>query len=39
MVDVEGETVLIYVGAPKDKFDEFAPEAKKVLNTLEWEGR
>jgi hypothetical protein len=35
-VDGEGETVVIDVSAPEDKFDEFLPRAQKVLNTVEW---
>jgi hypothetical protein len=36
-VDVGEETVLIDVAAPTDKFEEFAPIAQKVLDTVEWE--
>ena len=35
---VEGETVTMYFGSPKDEFDEFAPEAQKVLDTVKWGG-
>jgi hypothetical protein len=35
---VEGETVTVYFGSPKDEFDEFAPEAQKVLDSVEWGG-
>jgi uncharacterized protein YjbI with pentapeptide repeats len=38
ILDVGGETVLIDVAPPADKFDEFLPKAQKVLDTLEWEG-
>jgi hypothetical protein len=38
IVDVGGETVVIDVGAPEDKFDEFLPKAQKVLDTVEWKG-
>jgi hypothetical protein len=38
IVDVEGETVVIDVSAPADKFDEFLRKAQKVLDTIEWEG-
>jgi hypothetical protein len=36
IVDVEGETVVIDVSAPTDKFDEFLPKAQMVLDTVEW---
>ena len=39
IVDVGGETVLIDVAAPADKFDELLPKAQKVLDTVEWKGR
>ncbi len=35
---VESETVTMYFGSPKDEFDEFAPEAQKVLDTVKWAG-
>ena len=38
IVDVGGETVVIDVAAPADKFDEFLPKAQEVLDTVEWEG-
>jgi uncharacterized protein YjbI with pentapeptide repeats len=38
IVDVGGKTVVIDVGAPEDKFDEFVPKAQKVLDTVEWKG-
>jgi hypothetical protein len=39
--DVKGETVTIGIGSPDtefDEFDEFAPEAEKVLDTVKWGG-
>jgi hypothetical protein len=36
IVDVEGRRVVIDISAPADKFDEFLPEAQKVLDTVEW---
>ena len=33
---VEGETVTIGIGSPDTEFDEFAPEAQKVLETVKW---
>jgi hypothetical protein len=36
--DVEGETVVIVFSSPPDEFDEFAPKAKKVLDTVKWGG-
>lgn len=36
--DIEGETVTIIISAPDDKFVEFLPSARKVLQTVEWEG-
>jgi hypothetical protein len=36
--DVEGETVTIIVGGPAVEFEEFLPEAQKVLDTIEWKG-
>jgi hypothetical protein len=35
---VEGETVTMYFGSPKDEFDEFAPEAQKVVDSVKWGG-
>ena len=35
---VEGETVTIGVVSPVGEFDEFAPEAQKVIDTVEWRG-
>src|SRR5918998_946860 len=34
--DVKGETVTIGFGSPATEFDEFAPEAQKVIDTVEW---
>ena len=36
--DVEGETVLIGFGSPASEFGEHAPEAQKVLDSVEWRG-
>ena len=36
--DVQGETVIIIVSAPADKFEAFLPKAQKVLDTVEWKG-
>jgi hypothetical protein len=36
--DVKGETVTIDLGAPEPKFDEFAPEAQKVVDSVKWRG-
>jgi hypothetical protein len=39
IVDVsEGETVIIQVSAPTGTFDEFLPNAQKVLDSVEWKG-
>ena len=35
---VEGETVTMFFGSPKDEFDEFAPEAQKVVDSVKWRG-
>jgi hypothetical protein len=37
ILDVQGETVVINVAAPEDKFDEFVRKAQEVLDTVEWE--
>ena len=37
IVDVRDETVIIDVGASADKFEEFAPVAQKVLDTVKWD--
>jgi hypothetical protein len=34
--DVEGETVTIASNSPASEFDEFAPAAQKVIDTMEW---
>jgi hypothetical protein len=36
--DVKGETVTIDFSAPVALFDEFAPEAKKVVDSVKWGG-
>ena len=36
--DVKGETVTIGVGSKANEFDEFLPEAQKVLDTVQWGG-
>ena len=36
--DVEGETVTIASNSPDTEFDEFAPEAQKVIDSLQWRG-
>ena len=36
--DVKGETVTIGFASPATEFDEFAPEAQKVIDTVEWGG-
>ena len=36
--DVEDDTVTIAFSSDTDNFDEFAPEAKKVLDTVKWGG-
>jgi hypothetical protein len=38
ILDVGGETVIIDVAAPEDKFDAFLPKAQKVLESVEWKG-
>jgi hypothetical protein len=38
VVDVEGETVVIKIGAPVDDFSGFLPEAEQVLSTVKWRG-
>jgi hypothetical protein len=35
---VQGETVVAIISAPADKFDEFLPDAQKVLRNVEWKG-
>jgi hypothetical protein len=34
--NVKGETVEIVFSSPPEKFDEFAPEAEKVLKSVKW---
>jgi hypothetical protein len=34
--NVKGETVVIVPSSPPEKFDEFAPEAEMVLESVEW---
>ena len=36
--DVRGETVTIGIGSKASEFDEFLPEAQKVLETVKWGG-
>jgi hypothetical protein len=36
--NVKGETVTIGIGSPASEFDEFAPEAHKVLESVKWSG-
>jgi len=36
--DVEGEAVTVGFGSPAAKFDEHAPEAQEVIDTVEWGG-
>jgi hypothetical protein len=36
--DVKGETVYLDFSSPIDAFDEYMPEAQKVLDTVKWEG-
>jgi hypothetical protein len=36
--DVGGETVTIGFVSPASKFEEFAPEAQKVIDSVEWRG-
>jgi hypothetical protein len=38
ILDVKGETVSITIGSATSEFDEFLPKAKKVLDTVKWEG-
>jgi len=35
---VKGATVVIWYAAPLDVFDEFAPEAQKVVDSVKWSG-
>jgi hypothetical protein len=34
--DVEGKTVTVALSSPATEFEEFAPEAQKVIDTVEW---
>ena len=36
--DVEGETVTIGFFSPASEFEEFVPEAQKVIDTVKWRG-
>ncbi len=36
--DVKGETVVIWFASEADKFDRFAPEAQKVVDSVKWGG-
>jgi len=36
--DVKGDTVMIWYAGPPDTFDKFAPKARKVVNSVRWEG-
>src|SRR5215217_3961700 len=36
--DVKGDTVMIWFAAPPDEFDEFAPKAQKVVDSVKWAG-
>ena len=36
--DLEGETVTIGFASPASEFGELAPEAQKVLDSVEWRG-
>ena len=36
--DVKGETVVIWFASTADKFDKFAPEAQKVVDSVKWGG-
>src|SRR5215207_9310687 len=36
--DLKGDTVMIWFAAPPDEFDEFAPEAQKVVDSVKWSG-
>jgi hypothetical protein len=37
-LDVKGESVGITIGCATSEFDEFLLKAKKVLDTVKWEG-
>jgi hypothetical protein len=36
--DVKGNTVVIDINTSPSEFDEFVPEAEKVLDTVKWGG-
>jgi hypothetical protein len=36
--EVKGETVMMGFGSPTSEFEEFAPEAQKVIDTVKWRG-
>jgi hypothetical protein len=36
--NVKGDTVVIWYAGPPDTFDKFAPKARKVVNSVRWEG-
>jgi hypothetical protein len=36
--DVKGQTVIIDFGSPAAKFDEYWPEAEKVVQSVQWKG-
>jgi hypothetical protein len=36
--DVKGDTVMIWFAGPPETFDKFAPEARKVVDSVRWEG-
>jgi hypothetical protein len=36
--DVKGDTVMIWFAATPDEFDEFAPKAQKVVESVKWSG-
>ena len=36
--DVKGKTVIIDFGSPAAEFDEYWPEAEKVVKSVQWKG-
>jgi hypothetical protein len=36
--DVKGQEVIIDFGSPAAKFDEYWPEAEKLVQSVKWEG-
>jgi hypothetical protein len=38
ILDVKGEAVSIAIGSATSEFNEFLPEAQKVLDTVKWGG-